>query len=147
MLFTKNASVQGKWVNKKDIKSGTKCKLVSEVKTVPSDFKNDDGTQKDQNLGKLLLEGEGEALNVAVNRQSIDALVDAFGDDSLTWVNKTLTAVTERTTIGGKRVTVLYLVPEGYEVTEDAGGYVVIARSGEGEKVIDLDESLKQNPL
>lgn len=141
MLYAKNQSVQGKWVNKKEIKSGARCQLVSEVKSIPSNFKNDDDTMKEQNVGKLLIEGQTEAVNVAVNRQSLDALIDAYGADSVAWQKKPLTAVTEKTTIGGKRVIVLYLVPEGYEVTEDDNGYVVIARAdAEGEEVFDDDE-------
>ena len=33
--------------------------------------------------------------------------------------------------IGGKRGVALYLIPEGYEVTEDAGGYFIVTRKAE----------------
>lgn len=40
-----------------------------------------------------------------------------------------LTAETEKIVIGGKRVTAVYLVPEGYELGED-NGYVITRRIG-----------------
>jgi hypothetical protein len=43
----------------------------------------------------------------------------------------TLTVHTEKVAVAGKRVTALYLVPEGFEVGEDNEGYVQIVRSGE----------------
>lgn len=149
MIYTKNQSVQGKWVNKKEVKSGSKCQIVSETKRMPSNFKNDDGSVSEQDVCKVLFAGESEAVNLAINRPSLNALIDAFGEDSLNWQKKPLTAVTEKTVVGGKRGVALYLVPEGYEVTEDAGGYVVIAPNGEieGEEISLDDEPVQDNPL
>jgi hypothetical protein len=45
-------------------------------------------------------------------------------------MNKHPTVHVEKTMIAGKRGVAMYLEPEGYEVTEDAGGYLVIARQG-----------------
>ena len=126
-IYQKNQTVQGKWVNKKEITPGTRCYITTETKPQPSNFKNDDGTVTMQDVAKVKFEGQDEPMNVAINRPSIGALVNAHGEDSAKWVNKPLTAHTEKTVVGGKRGIALYLVPEGYEVTEDAGGYVVIA--------------------
>ncbi len=41
-----------------------------------------------------------------------------------------LTVHTEKVVVGGKRVTALYLVPEGFEVRENAEGYIEIVRIG-----------------
>lgn len=118
----------GSWVDKSSIVSGTKCKLVSE--TVPSESVYEGKTIKN-NVAKVRFQGEeGESRNVNVNTPSINALVEAFGEDSKDWIGKLLTAQTEKMLVGGKRVTALYLVPEGYELTEDEGGYLVIRKTG-----------------
>jgi hypothetical protein len=140
-IYSKNESVQGKWVNKKEIVSGSSCRIVSETEPQPSNFKNDDGSPSVQDVAKVRFEGSDEPVNVAINRPSINALVDAFGEDSRNWMNKPLKAVTEKTVVAGKRGIALYLVPQGYEVTEDAGGYVVIvktaAAAAKGDSIVD----------
>jgi hypothetical protein len=145
--YSKNQSVSGKWVNKKEVKTGTRCYITTETKPMPSNFKNDDGSVQEQDVAKIQFEGAEETVNVAINRPSIHALVEAFGEDSLAWVKKPLTAVTEKTVVGGKRGIALYLVPDGYDVTEDAGGYVVIAKpSDKDDTIIDLDAPPDEEP-
>lgn len=145
-IYTKSQSVQGKWINKKEIKSGTRCYLVAETKGMPSNFRNEDGTVSEQDVSKIQFEGANEPVNVAINRPSINALVDAFGEDSKNWVKKPLTAITEKTVVAGKRGIALYLVPEGYEVTEDAGGYVVIAPMNQKEPAAEPEINLDSDP-
>jgi len=45
--------------------------------------------------------------------------------------------------VSGKRVTAVYLVPEGYERVEDDNGYVVIVKKGTrgdaGEELLEID--------
>ena len=125
----------GSWVDKSKIVSGSKCKLVSE--TVPSEGMFEGKVIKN-NVAKIRFEGEqGEARNVNVNTPSINGLVKAYGEDSKDWIGKILTAQTEKMLVGGKRVTALYLIPEGFELKEDEGGYLVITKVGgkEEEKV------------
>lgn len=118
----------GAWVDKSKIVSGSKCKLVSE--TLPSEGVYEGKTIKN-NVAKIRFEGEqGDAKNVNINTPSINGLVEAYGDDSKDWVGKILTAQTEKMLVGGKRVTALYLIPEGFELKEDDGGYLVISRIG-----------------
>ena len=83
-----------------------------------------------QDVAKIQFKGAPEPLNISINRASINALVEAFGEDSTAWMNKTLTALTEKVVVAGKRVVALYLVPDGYELGEDAGGYVKIVKHG-----------------
>ncbi len=126
--YKKSSGVSGAWVKAKDIVSGVKCKLVSE--TEPSESVWEGKTIKN-NSAKIRFQGQdGEAMNVNVNRPSINGLVDAFGEDSKEWIGKILTAHTEKMLVGGKRVTALYLIPEGYEIGEDDGGYLVITKIG-----------------
>ena len=145
--YTKTTGVSGAWVKPSEIVSGTKCKLMSE--TVPSESIWEGKTIKN-NVAKIRFQGEdGEAKNINVNKPSINALVDAFGSESKNWVGHVLTAHTEKMLVGGKRVTALYLVPEGYELKEDEGGYLVISKIGSSvaqetvdypEETINLDD-------
>lgn len=128
MQYTKSVIVSGSWIKGSDVTSGTRAKLVSETVKRESQFKNDDGTPKIQDVAKIQFEG-GEVTNIALNRATIDGLVDAFGTESKDWVGKMLTAQTEKMIVGGKRVTALYLVPDGAEVAEDENGYMIIRRT------------------
>jgi hypothetical protein len=114
----------GAWLDKKELKGGEIAKLVSEAVEA-------EGQNGPQIVAKIRIKGqEGEAKNVAINAPTKNALIDAFGKDSKNWTNQLLTVSIEKTLIAGKRGIALYLVPEGFEVTEDAGGYLVIARKG-----------------
>lgn len=127
-IYNKTSGVPGAWVKGSEVTSGTKCKLTTE--TVPSESVYEGKTIKN-NVAKIRFQGEeGEAKNVNVNKPSINALVDAFGPDSKDWIGKLLTAQTEKMLVGGRRVTALYLIPEGYEMNEDEGGYMVITKVG-----------------
>lgn len=140
MAEYQKSTVSGAWVKAKDVVSGTKCKLVTE--TVPSEGSFEGKTIKN-NVAKIRFQGqEGEAKNVNVNKPSINGLVDAFGTDSKGWIGKLLTAQTEKMIVGGKRVTGLYLIPEGYELGEDSGGYLVVTKIGAAKNpVTGVDQS------
>jgi len=120
MEFTKNTT-QGAWINKKELKTGDLLKLVSEAAEIPS---QQGGTQV---VAKAKVKGhEGDPKNLSINNPSKNALIDAFGKDSKNWMDKLLTVNIEKTVIAGKRGIALYLVPEGFELTEDDSGYLVI---------------------
>jgi|SRR3954447_26623611 len=135
------STVKGGWIDKKSVKTGTKAKLVSETNPVQSNFTNDDGTPQTQDVAQILLQGEQEPKNIKVNKASIAALAEAFGNDSAKWINHPLTLEVEKTQFGGKRGIIVYLVPEGYEVKEDIAGYVHVQKVGADEvPIINLDE-------
>ena len=124
-----------------EIVSGTKCKLVSETAPQPSEY----GTQ---DVAKIRFQGEeGEAKNVRINKPSINALIDAFGEDSKVWIGNVLTAVTEKMVVSGKRVTALYLVPEGYSLGEDEGHYLVITKDGATVKSEPTEETINPEDI
>ena len=124
--FNKSSGTGGKWIDKKALydSGGGKVKLVSEAKEEPS---NMGGTQI---VAKCRVQGSEESVNIGINTPTKNALIDAYGDDSKDWVDKVLTAHLERTMVAGKRGIALYLVPDGYEVAEDSGGYLVIQKIG-----------------
>ena len=124
--YSKNTFLGGAWVKGKDIISGTRCKLVSEANPQPSQFEDKEGKPKVQDVAKIRFEDKSDPLNISLNRATINGLVDAFGEDSKDWIGRTLTVVTEKVLVAGKRVTAVYLLPEGYEAQEDENGYMVI---------------------
>lgn len=128
MKYQKQVSVSGAWVKAADLKTGTRAKLVSETNPQPSSFLNKDGSPKTQDVAKIRIEGVTEPLNISLNRATINALVDAFGEDSAAWQGHTLTVETEKVRVAGKSVTALYLLPEGYVKTDDDNGYAVIVK-------------------
>jgi hypothetical protein len=123
MRVTKSSG-GGAWLKKEDLKNGDVIKLVTEAAEV-------EGQNGPQLVAKCRVKGwEGEAMNLAINATSRNALIDAFGDDTKNWVNQPLTAAVERGIFAGKRGIMLNLVPEGFEITEDSGGFIVITRKG-----------------
>lgn len=131
MDYSGKLSVSGSWLKGDDVQNGTRAKLVSECLPSASQFKNKDGSVKMQDVAKIQVDGMDEVKNISINRASLNALASAFGTDSVKWQGHSFTIRTEKVQVAGKRQTVMYLVPDGYEVGEDAGGYVVIKKIGE----------------
>ena len=129
MRYQKQVST-GAWAKASELKNGTKAKIVSEVSKQPSTFLNDDGSAKTQDVAKVRFENLSEPLNLALNRTTINGLIDAFGEDSVTWQGHYLTVETEKVRVAGKAVTAIYLIPEGYEKVDDSNGYAVILKMG-----------------
>lgn len=128
--YEKHNSVSGNWIKSSEVVSGTLAKIKSETTPMTSQFKDKEGNPKMQDVAKIQLKGQKEAMNVNLNRATIEALVDAYGNESRNWIDKMLTVQAEKMIVGGKRVIALYFVPEGYEVNEDESGYMVIRRKG-----------------
>ena len=128
--YKKNEFVGGKWVKGSEVQSGIKCKLISETHPQESQFKDKEGRAKMQDVSKVQFSGIPDPLNISLNRATLNGLVDAFGEDSKGWINKVLTAITEKVRVAGKAVTAVYLVPDGYEKVDDENGYAVIVKKG-----------------
>ena len=131
MEHIKQTGTSGSWAKAADIKTGTRVRLTTEVLPHESEYQ---GKPIKQNIAKARFEGDTEDKNVNVNRPSMNGLIDAFGTDDSKWIGKVLTAHTEKMVIAGKRITALYFVPEGYEVTEDEGGYLIVGKIGGADK-------------
>lgn len=121
MLYRKSDSVQGTWLKASEIASGTLVKIVSETKPIEGEY----GLR---NVAKVRVKGAPDSMNANLNKTTINGLIDAFGEDSNSWIDKVLTAYTEKAIVAGKRVTILYLVPEGYQLLE-VDGYMNIVRN------------------
>jgi hypothetical protein len=119
--YTKSSGAQGAWVDKAAVKNGTRAKIVSETEPQEGQFGK-------QNVCKVRFEGAPDVVNVNLNQTTINALVEAFGEDSASWQGNVLTTQVEPSVIGGKRVKVLYLIPAGYVLGEDENSYIVIRK-------------------
>lgn len=129
MKYEKQTGPSGAWLDKSTIRNKQKAKIVSETKPIPGNFKNDDGSIKNQDVAKVHFQGQQEAVNVNLNKPTIAGLIDAFGDDSVNWQGRVLTVELEKVRIGGRAVTALYLLPEGYEKADDENGYAVVRKA------------------
>jgi hypothetical protein len=123
--YDKKEFVAGKWADKSELyeKRVKTARIVSDTNPETSSFKNEDGTPQMQDVCKIQIEGYDEALKVALNRATINALVDAFGRSSKDWQGHDLTVEIDK--LPGKKFP-LYLIPEGYKRIEDENGYSVI---------------------
>lgn len=127
-IYSKVTGTQGAFLDKKALVNGQKAKLVSECVPTERDY---EGKPQTQHIAKLQVQGDvAGPKNVSLNNATRNGLIDAFGNDSKNWMGHVLTVHAEKTSIGGKRVIVLYLLPDGYEVGEDEGGYIVITKKG-----------------
>jgi len=130
MKFTKPNQNSGPWLDIEKVVAGTRAKLVSEA--VESEGKY--GLKVE---AKIRVEGENETKNVNINKPSLAALINAYGDDSKNWINKVLTLQPKEMFVSGREVIALFLIPEGYHLTKDQNKYLVIVPMQES---INVDE-------
>ena len=137
MKYLKEMGVSGEWLKASELENGTKLEIVGETKSVSGKF-------GDQDVCKVKTNGAADPKNARVNRTSLNALVDAFGEESIEWIGKKVTAQVEKAIVGGKRVHILYLVPEGYALIDGDDGFMKITKGdddpGPKEETIDADK-------
>ena len=131
MKYTKRTSISGKWAKGSELVDVKKAKILTETMPMPSQFLNKDGSPKTQDVCKIHFEGIDEDMNVSLNQATISGLIDAFGEDSKNWMNKVLGVETEKMRVAGKAVTVLYLIPSGYQRIDDDNGYARLVKIDE----------------
>ena len=139
-LYKKSSGVGGAWVKGSEVTAGSKVKIVSETEPQPSQFTDKNGKIKTQDVCKVRFQGGQDALNMSLNRATTNALVDAFGEDSKTWIGQVLTAHTEKVRVAGVARIAVYLLPDGYEVQDDENGYVQIVNPNK-ESIPSADEN------
>lgn len=110
------------YLDKNSLKEGDVMKLVSEAI-------EEEGKFGMQIVGKVRVKGDtGEAKSFAVNGPSVNALIEAFGEDSKNWCNQILTVHIEKVRSAGRKGISVYLIPEGFDFWDDENGYLVIGR-------------------
>ena len=111
MIFKKKVSIGSPFAKKgTDIKEGDVITLCSEGKIIDGQF----GPQSIFEIKNV----DGADLVLAINQTSINALVEAFGDESVSWVGKRIKVHVIRQNVAGKFIPVYYVAPEGYEMGE-----------------------------
>jgi hypothetical protein len=58
------------------------------------------------------------------------SLIDAFGKESKEWIDKVLTTKTVDASVGGTIRTIVYLVPEGFELAKNEEKKLILRRIG-----------------
>lgn len=123
-----NKSAGGPWIDADKIVSGTKAKLVSECILQDSKYTYPDGNAKKENIAQIRIQGDTEAKNIRINWSSIYALMEAFGEDSKDWIGKILTVKTLDAMVGDTMRTIVYLIPEGFDLIKNAEKKMEIRR-------------------
>lgn len=130
MKYQKTNTTIGAWIKGSDLAGITKAKIVSETIPQPSQFLNKDGSVKTQDVCKVRFEGKNESFNISLNKATINGLVEAYGEDSINWQNKTLSVETEKVRVAGVARTAIYLIPEGFEKIDNNEGFAEIRKIG-----------------
>ncbi len=138
MIYEEPSGVSGKWAKASELGSVKKAKIVSEATRQPSQFKDEKGNAKTQDVARVVFEGNSEPLNVSLNRATIGGLIKAFGKDSKEWMNHHLSVETEKVRVGGKANIALYLIPAGFKKIDDENGYAVIVSEKEAQEGSDM---------
>lgn len=96
-----------------DVRDGDIVKITGDIVVQPSRF----DVSKNQNIIKVLTKN-GERY-VGLNQDSVNILIDELhSNNSVDWLGKEVKVLLNKTTIGGKKVIVLYLVGPTWEMDE-----------------------------
>src|SRR5215471_17232185 len=117
-----NKARTGKWTATDQLKDGMLATILDECVRQDSQFKDDEGNAKVENIARVRFQGLAEPMNTRLNWATIYGLIDAFGKESKEWIGKTLRVRLIRALVAGKMRTILYLVPDGFELAENAEG-------------------------
>lgn len=116
MEYTK--SLGGAWLDADKVVDGSKVKIINETVKRDSQFKDEDGIPKTENVAKVQFDGE-EPVNMRLNWTTIYGLIDAFGSDSKSWIMQPLTARVKEAVVGDKVRTIIYLIADGFELVKN----------------------------
>ena len=130
-----NKGTSGAWIDADSVKTDDKVKIVSECTKQESRFKDKEGNLKTENIVKVRFQGADESKNMRLNWTTIYGLIDAFGKDSEEWIGKVLTLKTIDAMVGDTMRTIMYLIPEGFELKKTEEKKMVISRLADSEKV------------
>ena len=123
MKYTKKVSVGAFAEKGKDIKDGDIVTIASEGKQIEGKF----GMQ-DVFLLKLT---NGEEKNFSLNQTSINNIIDAFGEDSVSWIGKQAKVWAILSNVQGKMIKVYYLSHPDAEISEE--GDFILHKTGKND--------------
>lgn len=131
-ILSKPSMVSGEWVKGSEILKGTKVRIKSEAQEQPSPYTDKRGNIKNQIVAKVQIQGKTGLFNLSLNKATVVALIDCYGEDTLNWVDKVFTAHTEKVKVAGKTQIALYLIPDGYVAEDNEEGYTVVHKPHAG---------------
>lgn len=93
-----------------DFKEGDLLKILDAGQVVTGEY-------GDKHVFKV--ETKNGERNLSFNQTSVNNLVEAFGEESDTWIGKTIKAFVVRQMVGDGLKNVVYLTAEDWEMTDD----------------------------
>lgn len=110
----------GNYIKAKDAKKGAIIEILDEGKWETSEkFKYEDGTPQKQLIFTVRYEGEEKQFRM--NKSSRIAMIEAFGEESKTWIGKQAKIIIMPTPNGNDKMIVLDpILPEGKTSGEKA---------------------------
>jgi hypothetical protein len=126
--FKKRERLHGQWLNNKEVPNKAVLRFTDPAREFPSAF----GEDKTQIACHVEFENypsdPAKPWIVALNRAVVNALVEAFGEESEDWVGQKLTSYKMQTSMNGKRGHAVYYIPEGYQLISDDNDYFAIVK-------------------
>ncbi len=112
MKIPTESSVEGKWGKAgTDIKDGERIQIKDAGQVLEGKF-------GEQFVFRVLTKKK-EELNIAFNKTSRNNLARGYGQETDNWVDKVAKCYVVKQMVGDKLTTVLYLVPDGWEMNDD----------------------------
>ena len=154
-ILSKPSTVSGEWVKGSEVPEGVKVRIKSEAQEQPSTYTDKRGNIKNQIVAKVQIQGKTGLFNLSLNKATVVALINCYGEDTLNWIDKVFTAHTEKVKVAGKTQVALYLVPDGYVAEDNEEGYTVVheikqgndqAPEPKGDMFEEMEQEAKPNP-
>ena len=98
-----------RWVSSKTVDQGDVVKFLDEGEWKESQFKNPDGTKKNQFV--MTVGVKGSEMQMALNKTNREAMIVAYGKETKEWIGKTAIINLENALVAGKRTVCVILCP------------------------------------
>lgn len=137
MAIFKKKQSSGPFLKKgEDIKQGDLVEIASEGRQEQGEY----GTQ---NI--FLIKTASKEGNMSLNQTTINALVDAYGEDSKAWIGKQAKVTAIKQMVAGKLMNVFYLSHPDAEMSDDGVFYIPNTQTSTKKSAIPDDED-RVNP-
>ena len=131
MKVEKKSSISGQWAKANvDFADGHTITIKDGGQIVSGEY-------GDRYVFKVLTKN-GERL-LSFNQKSMNNLIDAFGDETSSWIDKVVRVFIIKAMVGGKLRNVVYLADVDWEMDDD-GNFIKGSESENSEEEINSDE-------
>jgi hypothetical protein len=137
-----NKGTTGNWLNADTLQTDAKVKILTECVKQESKFKDKDGNSKSENIVKVRVQGADNSVNMRLNWATIYGFIEAYGTDSKGWVGKIATAKTVDAMVGDTMRTIVYLIPDGFELKKNEEKKLNIVRIGDTPATVEVSEDI-----